>query len=280
MEAGWAYSNRDDEVPWFLGGLRESPQQLKALSKGKAPARYGGYLRAWDPVKQRLAWEVDLGGMWNGGVLATAGNLVFQGTGSGWFNAYDARTGRVLKRIEVGTGIMAAPIAYQVKGEQYIAVLAGWGGGQMPAIEQDSAIARFANDGRILAFRLGGGTVPLPAPARPRTIPEPPNLDVKGTAAGRTLYSMYCGYCHADHGMVGILPNVRALTAAKHQMFDDIVLRGALRPNGMSSFADVLTEEQVHDIHAYLLSEQRKLWQEQQRREAAHEPASTPALIQ
>ena len=62
------------------------------------------------------------------GVLSTAGGLVFQGTGSGHFRAYDAKTGELLKDIDVGTTIVAAPMSYEIDGVQYIAVMAAWGG--------------------------------------------------------------------------------------------------------------------------------------------------------
>ena len=60
---------------------------------------------------------------WNGGTLATAGDLVFQGTAEGWFNAYRATTGERLWRFDAGLGIMAAPMSYSVGGKQYVAVL-------------------------------------------------------------------------------------------------------------------------------------------------------------
>ena len=87
-----------------------------------------GYLLAWDPVRQRPAWRVDHAGPWNGGVLATAGNLVVQGTAAGQVVAYAADTGARLWSSPAQTGVMAGPVSYAVDGEQYIAVMAGWGG--------------------------------------------------------------------------------------------------------------------------------------------------------
>lgn len=79
-------------------------------------------------MKQAPAFTVDHQGPWNGGVLATAGNLIFRGLTNGLFNAYDARTGKQLWQIPLQSAVMAAPIAYAVNGKQYIAVEVGWGG--------------------------------------------------------------------------------------------------------------------------------------------------------
>ena len=65
---------------------------------------------------------------WNGGVLTTAGNLVFQGRSDGYFAAYAADTGELKWETPVYTGIVAAPVTYAIDGEQYVAVIAGWGG--------------------------------------------------------------------------------------------------------------------------------------------------------
>ena len=62
-------------------------------------------------------------------MLATAGDLVFQGNGTGEFVAYGADNGSKLWAFPAQTGIIAAPMTYAIDGEQYVAVLAGWGGG-------------------------------------------------------------------------------------------------------------------------------------------------------
>jgi alcohol dehydrogenase (cytochrome c) len=89
---------------------------------------YIGALRAFDPVTGRMAWENrNYAPLW-GGVLTTAGGLVFYGTPEGFLKGVDARTGKELWSFNVGTGIVAPPITWEQDGEQYIAVTAGWGG--------------------------------------------------------------------------------------------------------------------------------------------------------
>ena len=85
-------------------------------------------LLAWDPVHQRARWKAPLDTFWNGGTLATAGDLVFQGTADGYFSAYDASAGDRLWRFNAGLGIIAAPISYSAGGKQYVSVLVGYGG--------------------------------------------------------------------------------------------------------------------------------------------------------
>src|SRR6185369_12418346 len=92
----------------------------------RASAR--GRLIAWDPVQRKPAWEAVFPIGWNGGTLATAGGLVFQGNGTGKFVAYDAANGTPLWEFFAQTGILAAPVTYEIDGEQYVTVLAGWGG--------------------------------------------------------------------------------------------------------------------------------------------------------
>jgi quinohemoprotein ethanol dehydrogenase len=226
------------------------------------------YLQAWDAVKGRELWRVPVGGPFKlGGVLATAGDLVFQGTGNGYLNAYASQTGALLASFAVGTAIIAAPISYSVDGEQFIAVMAGAGGSGWWRYPKSSAPYRYGNDGRIVAFKLGGGAVPLPAKVdRTAAIPAPPAMDTppERVAKGRVLFNKYrCVNCH-NSGAPGLLPNLFALTPEKHALFRQIVHGGALKANGMASFADVLSEADVDDIHAFIVHETNRQRLEQQ----------------
>ena len=85
-----------------------------------------GYLVAWDPVHQKEAWRANYLGPWNGGILTSAGNLVVQGNAAGDLSAYRADSGQKLWSMFAQSPVMAAPITYEVNGEQYIAVLSAW----------------------------------------------------------------------------------------------------------------------------------------------------------
>ncbi len=95
------------------------------------PGRGGhlGELIAWDATKGKKVWGIkEPFPAWSG-TLATAGDVVFYGTMDGWFKAVDARSGRVLWKHKVGSGIVAAPMTFLgPDGKQYVAVYAGVGG--------------------------------------------------------------------------------------------------------------------------------------------------------
>src|SRR4029077_153100 len=111
-------------------GIDISAAAMPADEKAKAQvlAMVHGYLKAWDPATQKEVWRVEQPGAWNGGVLSTAGGLVFEGNAAGFFNAYSADKGAALWSYPVQTGVVAAPISYAVGGQQYVAVVVGWGG--------------------------------------------------------------------------------------------------------------------------------------------------------
>ena len=89
---------------------------------------YIGSLRAIDPATGKIVWEnKNYAPLW-GGVLTTAGGLAFYGTPEGLLKALDAKTGKELWSFQVGTGIVAPPVTWEQDGEQYVGVVAGWGG--------------------------------------------------------------------------------------------------------------------------------------------------------
>ena len=87
-----------------------------------------GVLRAMDPKTGKIVWEYkNKAPLW-GGVLTTAGNLVFTGTPEGYLKAFDAKTGTELWKFQTGSGVVGSPVTWEQDGEQYVAVMSGWGG--------------------------------------------------------------------------------------------------------------------------------------------------------
>ncbi|HMK87491.1 MAG TPA: PQQ-dependent dehydrogenase, methanol/ethanol family [Steroidobacteraceae bacterium] len=217
-------------------------------------------IRAWDPVARRTVWEHETSsGMrgYDGGIMSTAGNLVFQGRGSGGLWVYAADTGKVLAVIETGSHIMAAPMTYAVNGEQYVAVQAGYGGTGIAEgpIPPSSAAVKFENTNRIIALKLGGGAVPTP-PARidePFEKPPEESASAADIAAGEVKFVEECSRCHALG--LNVTPDLRRLNAGLHAAFKDIVLHGLLADAGMERFDDILSERDVENIHAYLIDQ-------------------------
>jgi quinohemoprotein ethanol dehydrogenase len=221
-----------------------------------------GHLVAWDPVGQREAWRVEHPDPLSGGTLATAGGLVFQGRGDGQLRAYRASDGHLLWGFQNETGIAAPPITFQVDGVQHLAVLAGWGGPDVLFNDPEGIGGGRTGPGRLLVFKLDGeATLPPPAP-EPGPIPVP-TFTVAATPAevdeGATLYNDFCISCHGSDAVSGgITPDLRRATEAVHQTFSDIVLGGVRAPLGMPPFDDLLTEEDVRRIQAYILSRARE----------------------
>jgi quinohemoprotein ethanol dehydrogenase len=189
-------------------------------------------------------------------VLSTGGNLVVRGDGAGYLNVYAADTGKPLKAIDVGTYIMAAPMTYRVQGVQYLAVMAGYGGGLMALpFPKDSAPYQYENDGRIVAFKLDGG--PTPKPPQLTDPPLPPLPAREGTptsiAQGEVLYNRFCSRCHIFGR--GLLPDLRRSSPATHTLFYEIVLNGAYPGKGMGRWDDVLTRADAEAIHAYVVDQ-------------------------
>ncbi len=226
-------------------------------------------LRAWDPVAQKTRWEHETSSGirgYDGGVMSTAGNLVFQGRGNGELWVYAADTGKVLTTIATGSHLMAAPMTYAVNGEQFVAIQAGYGGTAISvgAIPPSSAALKYENVNRIIAFKLGGGAVPLPPPRVEEPIPKPPVQTASQAQidAGEIKFVEECSRCH----VLGpsITPDLRKLNDGLHAAFKDIVLKGVLAPAGMERFDDILSEKDVENIHAYLIDQSWMAFREQQ----------------
>jgi mono/diheme cytochrome c family protein len=241
-------------INFNLGDLPNDEAQRVAL---KAMLR--GRLVAWDPVARKPRWSVELPSFWNAGVLATAGGLVFQGAAEGALHAYDATDGKRLWSYETTNGIIAAPMTYALDGEQYVAVMVGYGGaGALSA-------AAFLPDrprlpGRIMVFKLGAT-----AQASPYVIPPKPAIDLTGVssrgnvAAGRSAFNANCLVCHSANASGGYLPDLRrSANLADAGAFRSIVIDGALAANGMIGFERYLDAAQAENIRAFLITEARR----------------------
>ncbi len=216
-------------------------------------ASLNGSLLAWDPVQQKPRWQVEHAGVWNGGVVSTAANLVFQGTGDGFFNAYSADEGNELWSFFVQTGIMAAPISYAVDGEQYIAVAAGWGGALPLIIGGVLKNAANQNVSRLLVFKIGGKKQLPPLQVRHKELNPPPAVASPETVQrGKALYHKHCGMCHGSGAIGGgVLSDLRYMKT--HGIWDKVVLEGIMNSRGMVSYSPVLSKEDSAAIQAYVI---------------------------
>jgi len=241
-----------------LYGQVPALQELARGMKTKTESR--GFLRAWSVPEHRVLWEVpavaSLGVI--GGVLATGGGLVFQGDPNGYLNAYAADTGERKVALNLGTSMLAAPITYRVNGVQYIAVVAGYGGGgviQGAPLDPATAAYRYGNEGRIIAMKLDGAVPALPPLRTDAPLAELPArpTDSRQIGQGEVLYNRFCSRCHVFGR--GNLPDLRRLDPGTHALFEAIVLQGLYAPKGMGRFDDVLSPADAAAVHAYLIDQ-------------------------
>jgi quinohemoprotein ethanol dehydrogenase len=216
-------------------------------------------LIAWDPVTQKLVWEVPTFGGWNGGVLATGGDLVFQGQIDGRFSAYEARHGKELWHFAAQDALLAAPISYLVGGKQYVSVVVGMTG--TAAIDPRSlgglVFDYRTQKRRVLTFALDSNAELPPAP--PAVIQAAPDPDYKPDAAlaatGAAIFGFNCGICHGPGAVSGgTAPDLRSSDIpSAADSFHAVVRDGTRVAAGMPSFKD-MTESDIAAIRQYIRS--------------------------
>ncbi len=216
-----------------------------------------GKLVAFDPLAGKPRWIVEHKLPFNGGAMATAGNLVFQGDAEGRFSAYAADSGERLWSVSTGSAITAAPSTYRVDGEQYVVIPIGSGGGIQFVYPQMRATADSRGPTRLLAFSLAGEAA-LPRPVTiVRERPEQPQIDASAAAIanGAEIYKWDCRGCHGSEAVARVgssTPDLRYSGADIHAQWHGIVIGGAMRAGGMPGFE--LSIEESEAVRAYVLS--------------------------
>ncbi len=257
IEKGWHYNDRGfSSSDWRRQGGFAYDFALSVTDDVKDPLNGTGWLLAFDPVERKIKWKLKNASMVNGGILVTAGNLVFQGKGDGHFTAYTADVGKQVWNFTAQAPIFSTPISYKVKGRQYITVIAGSGTAAGTYTLPDPNIA--ANQvRRVLTFALDGKAklpeqqiVPFRAAADEEFRADPP-----ATARGIALYGIRCGVCHG-YAVIsgGTAPDLRGSSIPQSfEAFETVVRKGALQERGMPRFEE-LSDQDLNDIRQYLRS--------------------------
>ena len=239
-------------MPYELGGrYAEYGFAEDAVFKNK------GLLIAWDPLAQEKRWEVEHPVTMNGGVLSTAGNIVFQGTPSGTFDAYEAKTGKKVWSYDTRSVIHGGPSTVMVGGKQIILVPSGDGTATGAARSRlGRTLETYAAPSRLLAFSLGGKTE-LPPTQKVVLKPVLDRQPVELAEKGKAYYDNNCAICHGQnvitsgHGRIKDLRNIRG---PRLRILPQILRGGILKPSGMPQFADI-TDEEIAAVQAYIMNE-------------------------
>jgi quinohemoprotein ethanol dehydrogenase len=225
------------------------------------PLNGTGWLLAVDPATQKVIWKLRNPSISNGGLLATGGDVVFQGLATGSFNAYAADSGRRLWSFTTQAPVFSAPITYLAHGEQYVTVLVGSGtsAGTYPLPREDDASNQVK---RVLTFALGGkASLPRLAlvPFRASTDPDY-RANIALARRGADIYFHRCLTCHGVEVVSGgTAPDLRASSVPPAaEAFDKVVRGGILTSNGMPRFEEI-SDQEVTELRQYIRSRAAEL---------------------
>jgi quinohemoprotein ethanol dehydrogenase len=254
------YVKHIDNIGIYAFGM-VVPDDIKAreppMPPNPTPSK--SYLLAWDPVKQQAAWQTEGNG---GGVLATAGNLVFQGGSRspvmGELKAFRADTGQQVWSYNTPNAILTSPVSYMIDGEQYLLVPSG-----ALAVIGSPVDARERANGRLIAFKLNG-KASLPADPPPAGPFMPPPAEQTWPAAdvlrASQLYAEMCARCHGPNARgPNLIPDLRRSKALGNKaLWQAIVEGGAMQATGMISWTKFLPPGGAEMIRGYVAEEARK----------------------
>lgn len=264
--AGYYNDEGRDPRRWKMSA--EDPMGLKGFFDDIPTTAGRSAVLAWNPRTQTKVWETETPGFSNGGVISTRGGLIFQGRADGRFVAQDADTGEELWAHNMGVGTQAPPMTFSVDGQQYVAVLAGWGGSQMlmgSLTAQHGWVGR-QHPRRLLVYALDADAKlpPSPAPSQPQAIDDADFVvDPAQAERGKALYFKNCTICHGS-GVVagGYAPDLRASAIPlSPPAFTAIVRDGALLARGMPVFPEY-SEKDLSALQHYI------------RQQARHQPSA------
>lgn len=238
-------------------GWGEGEYRRKLIEQADPPPPTEGYLGAFDPLTGKYKWRHKLQNAYNGGVLATASGLLFQGEGDGRLVARNTDDGEPIWSFDALGYFSSSVISYAIDDTQYVATMV-------------SGNRALDLGGTLLVFKLGGQaqmpatqTVSLEVPTQPEA---PYNLDT--FLLGARQYEAQCANCHGGIGIpsevMTTAPDLRAMTMDVHEQFMDIVLGGARAEQGMPGFGDTLSEADAQAVRHYLIGEANALRASQQ----------------
>jgi PQQ-dependent dehydrogenase (methanol/ethanol family) len=225
-----------------------------------AKVKPSGQVVAIDLASHSVKWRTTTSRLpVNGGLLHTAGGLVFQGLADGRLLAFDEATGKVVWSRQTGGAIRAAPSTVMLDGEQYIVVATGNGAASASAslVSRYSSTPESRTPPRLLAFKLGGTAAYRPLAKREPVPPPPvPHQDLTLAKRGETLFAAYqCEYCHGTDGGASVGGGVANLNRTQLDLgaFKGVVQGGDRKAGGMPQFKG-LSDADAAALYAYVIN--------------------------
>ena len=252
----------------LIGSLPDDPNVRKAIRNTVT-----GALIAWDPVARKEAWRAPRRGPYNGGTLALAGGLVFQGTVDGHFLAVDAANGKQLWSYDNQAATLAGPVSYEMDGEQYVSVAAGYGGVFFLINGLFAPREGNPSNARVYTFKLGGTAAKPEIRFTRIPTPPPPVLTVTNPQyqRGGALYDTFCLQCHGIAAITGgVLPDLRKSARLQDAaLWKAAVVDAALASRGMPRFGRYVSTADAELIRAYVARQAAMLYAEEHATPAA-----------
>ncbi len=233
-------------------GWGEGEYRRKLIEQADPPPPKEGYLGAFDPLTGEYKWRHQLKNAFNGGVLATASGLLFQGESDGRLVVRSTEDGLPIWEFDALGHFSSAVMSYDIEGTQYVATMV-------------SGNRALDLGGTLLVFKLGGNEEMPSTQAVPLEIPAQPevefNLDT--LLLGQKHYQAQCANCHGGIGVASEVlvtaPDLRTMNDTTHNDFIDIVRHGTRMEQGMAGFAETLSDADVEAIRHYLIREANAL---------------------
>ena len=249
------------DAPGLVSGGEEA-EAIVMLTEVDGKPHSPGKLVAMDPTSGNVAWQIDHALPFNGGLMATGGNLLFQGLATGEFQAYAADSGQTLWSVQTGSAINASPATYSLGGTQYVLIPVGSGGGLQFQYPEMHGTEVAKGPTRLLAFALEGKAEMPVTVSADRPLPQHPDIEAsdEAIALGEGVYSSACKICHGSKGVArfgGSVPDLRYATEETLAIWDAIVVGGSKAAGGMPAVG--VTAEQSQAVRAYILKQAQYL---------------------
>ncbi|MEQ9450190.1 MAG: PQQ-dependent dehydrogenase, methanol/ethanol family [Pseudomonadales bacterium] len=233
-------------------GWGEGEYRRKLIEQSDPPPPTEGYIGAFDPLTGQYKWRHQLKNAFNGGVLATASDLLIQGEGDGRLVVRSTDDGLPIWEFDARGYFTSAVMSYAIEGTQYIATMVS---------------GNRARDlgGTLLVFKLGGKAEMPATQAVALEIPAQPEVefDLDTLLLGESLYQAQCANCHGGIGVASEVlvtaPDLRTMDQTTHNEFIDIVRHGTRMEQGMAGFAESLSDAEAEAIRHYLIREANAL---------------------